>query len=218
MCATLAETVSLLQESIYTEAANIFGHLQSKKRNLAGEGPRTKLFIQLIQQNNLLLAQIKSAFLAEQQAALTQLLITIKCRIPSFRKAEKARNSRWLIKRTKTEFNVNPYKAGKNLLHSKCYCSLNVDQETLYQHKSSNLVDKTYDVPLSNLENLPPKPSLLKKVKKNYFSDNDFSAILLIQRNASAPGLNGIPLKLYKKCSKISKISFQNFSNLILKM
>ena len=27
MCATLAETVSLLQESIYTEAANIFGHL-----------------------------------------------------------------------------------------------------------------------------------------------------------------------------------------------
>ena len=51
MCATLAETVSLLQESIYTEAANIFGHLQSKKINLAGEGPRTKLFIQLIQQN-----------------------------------------------------------------------------------------------------------------------------------------------------------------------
>ena len=156
--------------------------------------------------------------MAEQQAALTQLLITIKCRIPSLRKAEKARKSRWLIKRTKTEFNVNPYKAGKNLLDSKCYCSLNVDQETLYQHKSSNLVDKTYDVPLSNLENLPPKPSLLKKVKKNYFSDNDFSAILLIQRNASAPGLNGIPLKLYKKCSKISKISFQNFSNLILKM
>ena len=28
MCATLAETVSLLQESIYIEAANIFGHFQ----------------------------------------------------------------------------------------------------------------------------------------------------------------------------------------------
>ena len=192
MCANLAETVSFLQESIYTKAANIFGHLQPNKRKLAGEGPRTKLFIQLIQQNNLLLAQIKSAFLAEQQAALTQLLITIKCKIRSLRKAEKARNSRWLIKRTKTEFNVNPYKAGKNLLDSKCYCSLNVDQETLYQHKSSNLVDKNYDVPLSNLENLPPKPSLLKKVNKSYFSDNDFFEILLIQRNASAPGLNGI--------------------------
>ena len=37
MCASLAETVSLLQESIYIEAANIFGHLQPKKRNLAGQ-------------------------------------------------------------------------------------------------------------------------------------------------------------------------------------
>ena len=32
---TSANTISLLQESIYTEAANIFGHLQPKKRNLA---------------------------------------------------------------------------------------------------------------------------------------------------------------------------------------
>ena len=49
MYATLAETVSFLQESIYTEAANIFGHLQPKKRNLTGQRQRTKLSTQLIQ-------------------------------------------------------------------------------------------------------------------------------------------------------------------------
>ena len=81
MCATLAETVSLLQESIYTEAANIFGHLQPKNRNLVGQSQQTKLSIQLIQQRNMLLAQIKSASLPEQHAALTQLLISIKCKI-----------------------------------------------------------------------------------------------------------------------------------------
>ena len=96
MHAILAETVSLLQESIYTEAPNIFGHLQPKKKNLAGQSQRTKLSIQLIQQKNLLLAQIKAAFLPEQQAALTQLLISIKCKIRSLRNAEKARK---LIKR-----------------------------------------------------------------------------------------------------------------------
>ena len=53
MCATLAETVSLLQESIYTEAVNIFGHLKPKKRNLAGQSRWTKLSIQLNQQKNL---------------------------------------------------------------------------------------------------------------------------------------------------------------------
>ena len=91
MCATLAETVSLLQESIYTEAANIFGHLQPKKRNLAGQSWRTKFsIVQFFQQKNLLfLAQIKSASLPEQEAALTQLLISIKCKIQG-RKGSKA--------------------------------------------------------------------------------------------------------------------------------
>ena len=81
MCATLADTLSLLQESIYNDAANIFGHLQPEKRNLAGQSRRTKFSIKLIQQNNLLLAQIKSAALPEQNAALTQLLINVKCKI-----------------------------------------------------------------------------------------------------------------------------------------
>ena len=90
MYATLAETVSFLQESIYTEAANIFGHLQPKKRNLTGQRQRTKLSTQLIQQKNLLLAQTKSASLPEQQEALTQLLINIYCKIRSLCKAEKA--------------------------------------------------------------------------------------------------------------------------------
>ena len=133
MCATLAETVSHLQESIYTEPANIFRHLQPKKRNLSGQSRRTKLSIQ---QRNVLLAQIKSASLSEQQAVLTHLLISIKCKIWSLRKAEKAQKCCWLIKRAKNKFNVNPYKARKNLLDPKCYCSLNVDQKTLDQQKS----------------------------------------------------------------------------------
>ena len=78
MCATLADTLSLLQESIYNDAANTFGHLQPKKRNLAGQSRRTKFSIELIQQKNLLLAQIKSTSLPEQNAALTQLLINVK--------------------------------------------------------------------------------------------------------------------------------------------
>ena len=65
MCTTLAETVSHLQETIYTEARSIFGHLQQK---LAEQSRRTKLSIQLIHQKNLLLVQIKSSSLPNQQA------------------------------------------------------------------------------------------------------------------------------------------------------
>ena len=157
------------------------------------------------------MAQIKSASLSEQNAALTQLLINVKCKIRSLRKAEKTRKRRWLIKRTKNEFNVNPYKAGKNLLDPKCYCSLKVDQEVLDQHKSSNLFDSNYNIPLGNLEGLPPELLLLKKFNKSCFSYDDFLDILSSRRNASAPGLNGIPYKVYKKCPRISKFLFKNF-------
>ena len=167
MCTTLAETVSPLQETIYTEAASIFGHLRQKTRCLAGQSRRTKLPIQLIHQKNLLLAQIKSSSLPDQQTALTHLLIDVKCRIWSLRKGEKTRKRHWLIKKAKNEFKVNPYKVGKSLLDPKCYCSLKVDQETIDQHKSFNLLDKNYGSPLSNLEGLPPEPPLLKKSNKS---------------------------------------------------
>ena len=139
MCTSLVETVSLLQETVYTEAASIFGHLQQKTRCLAGQSWRTKLSIQLIHQKNLLLAQIKSSSLPDQEAALTHLLTNVKCRIRSLRKGEKTRKRLWLMKKAKNEFKVNPYKAGKNLLDPECYCSLKVNQETLDQHKSFNL-------------------------------------------------------------------------------
>lgn len=48
MCATLPETLTFLQKSIYNDAANIFEHLQPKKRNLAEQRRRTKLSIELI--------------------------------------------------------------------------------------------------------------------------------------------------------------------------
>ena len=88
---------------------------------------------------------------------------------------------------------------------------LNVDQETLDQHKSFNLFDKNYDIPLGNLEGPQPEPLLLKKINKSSFSYDDFFEILSTCRNASAHGLNGICYMVYKKCSKIGKFLFKIF-------
>ena len=123
--------------------------------------------IEHIQQKNLLLAQINSASLPEQKTAVTQLLINVRSKIRFLRKTEKTRKRRWLVKRTKNQFNLNPYKAGKNL-DPKCCCSLKVDQETLDQHKSSNLIDNNYDIPLGNLEGLPPEPPFNGEALKRY--------------------------------------------------
>ena len=147
----------------------------------------------------------------EQKEALTQLLINIRSKIWSLRKTEKTRKRHWLVKRANNEFNANPYKAGKNLLDPKCYCSLKVDQETLDQHKFSNLIDNNYNIPLGNLEGLRPEPPVFKKFDRSCFSLDDFFEIFSSRRNASAPCLSDISYKVYKKCPKISKFLFKIF-------
>ena len=59
------------------------------------------------------------------------------------------------------------------------------------------------------MEGLPREPPLLKKVKSS-FSYDDFFAILATRRNSSAPGLNGIPYKVYKS-PKTSEFLFKVF-------
>ena len=65
-------------------------------------------------------------------------------------------------------------------------------------------------IPLADLEGLPDKP-LLKPFPTNCFCFEDFLQILSTRWNASAPGLNGIPYKVYKKCPKINKFFFKFF-------
>ena len=77
-CNSLTERLDLLQNSIYNEAANIFGHSHPPKRNLTGQSRRTKFSIQLIKEKDLLTAQINSTFLPDQQIALEKLLTNVK--------------------------------------------------------------------------------------------------------------------------------------------
>ena len=69
-CNSLTEWLDLLQNTIYNEAANIFGHSHPPKRNLSGQSRRTKVSIQLTKEKNLLTAKINSTFLPDQQIAL----------------------------------------------------------------------------------------------------------------------------------------------------
>ena len=77
--------------------------------------------------------------------------------------------------------------------------------------KSSSLIDINYNIPLADLLGLPDKPPLLKPFPTSCFSFEDFFQILSTWRNASAPGPNGIPYKVYKKCPKINKFHFKFF-------
>ena len=55
----LSERLNRLKSTIFAEAATLLGHSPQPNRNLAGQSHRTKLYINLIKEKNLLLAQIK---------------------------------------------------------------------------------------------------------------------------------------------------------------
>ena len=209
-CNSLTERLDL-QNTIYNEAANIFGHSQPPKKNLARQSWRTKLSIQLIKEKNLSTVQVNSIFLPDQQIALEQLLTDVKNKICSLRKSGKRRRQRWLVKKAINDFKADPYNAGKTLLDSKCYVNLKVEQADLDQDKSSPLIDIKYNIPLADLESLSGKPPLLKPFPTNCFSFEDFFQILSTRKNASAPGLNRMLYKVYKKCPKINNFAFRLF-------
>ena len=200
---TLSERLNHLESTIFAEAATMFGHSPLPYRNLAGQSRRTKLSINLIKEKNILLAQINSSPFPEKKKALDHLLLHIRSRIRSLRKTDKCRKRRWLLKKTRNVSKHNPYKAGKSLLDPKCFVYLKVDQTTLDHYKAFSLNDQSYNVPLCQLDGFPPQPHLIKMFKKGCFSYHDFLSLLSSRRNASAPGLNGIPYKVYKKCPKL---------------
>ena len=100
-CNSLTERLDLLQNTIYNETANIFGHSHPHKRNLAGQSRRTTSSIQLIKEKNLLTAQINSTFPLDQQIALEKLLTNVENKIRSLRKSEKSDRQRWLVRKAR---------------------------------------------------------------------------------------------------------------------
>ena len=116
---TLSKWLNHVESTISAEAAVQFCHPPPPNHNLAGQSHRTKSSINLIKEKNLLLAEIKSSPLPEQN-------------------------------------------------------------------------DKSYDVFLDQLEDLLPKPQVIKILRKGSFAYNDFLNLISFRRNASAPRLNGI--------------------------
>ena len=85
----------------------------------------------------------------------------------------------------------------------KCETKLKCDQEYLDQHKSTTLSDHLFNVPLPDLEGLPPAPSPDFHFDNSSLKLEDFVSLLHTRRNGSSPGINGIPYKVYKKCPQI---------------
>ena len=210
---TLFKRVQLLEDTIYSEASKIFGLVQSEPKQLGGKSSRTNQCILLVKEKNALLAKISLTADPLQVAALKHLLIPIQEKIKSLRRSEKHRKKRWLFKKSQKAFKSDPYQAGKNLLDPRSNVSLTVDQATLDHYKKNIVKDEHRDITLEAFDGLPDNPVLKSPFSSKSFSREQFVQVINSRRNKSAPGLNRIPYKVYKKCEKIRSFLYDIFSS-----
>ena len=208
---TIYDRMQLLESTIYFEAAKLFGHIQTKEKNLAGKSRRTSLCISLVKQKNALLAKISMSANPQETASLEDLLSPIRQKIKTLRRGEKQRKKRWRFKKAQSLFKQNPYKAGKELLDPKSNVCLSVSKELLDKHKANLVEDKNYNTTLKDLEGLPLDPVIKTPFSSKPFTFDDFERLLQTRRNKSSPGINAIPYKVYKKCTQLSSFLFNIF-------
>ena len=73
----------------------------------------------------------------------------------------------------------------------------------LDNYKNKILFDEKHQSPLPDLDGLPLPPNLKSKFNFSKLNFDDLDPIINSRRNASSPGLNMVPYKVYKKCPQI---------------
>ena len=89
------------------------------------------------------------------------------------------------------------------MLDPKCSIQLQCDQSLLDTFKAEILSDPSHNIPLPPLDGLPPAPTLSKDFDSTSVKYQDLLPTLNSRRNASTPGINMIPYKVYKKCPQL---------------
>ena len=207
---SIAERIQLLEESIYDKALSLFGAKPPPSRSQQcsrKDNKRTKL-LTLKKQT---IVNIKCATSQSQIEGLHQILNKCKADIRVLRKNEHSRKKRWNKKKQRENFKRNPWVTGKNLLRPKENVSPAVPLEVLDNFLLKSTSDTNKYVPLTPLDGLPDAPQVKVPFNSTRFNYNDFEKLIKSRRNSSKPGSNGIPYKVYKRCTMISCFLFDIF-------
>ena len=132
----------------------------------------------------------------EEKEGLYSLLESVRVRLRNLRKKENKRKKRWKAKKAFRDWKRNPFQAGKDVLDPKCDSNLKC-RSVLDAFKLVTVSDALVDSSLSPIDGLPPSPSISIPFDSSSFKLKDFEKIVQSRRNASAPGINMIPYKVY---------------------
>ena len=202
--------ISIAEEVILEEAKRLFGCVDRKEVGQKRGCSRRENQIKEVRKQIRHLT--KAAHRCEDEDEKGGLLLAredLLDRRRTLRRAETKRKRRWKRGNIRQKFYSDPYRTCKEILSESVNAPLRASQDTINDYVKKVASDPLKHVDLGPLDGLPDAPLPNVPFNEEKFKFSDFKYILRKTRNASRPGPNQIPYKVYKKCPELAKHLFE---------
>ena len=122
------------------------------------------------------------------------------------KRAETLKSKRRQFKQNSEEFTSQPFAFARKVLTAEVKGKLESTKEEVEKHLKDTHSDVRREEEMPLPDDLYEYPEPVKEFEMSPPTWREFSRLLRRTRNKSAPGPNGIPYKLYKKCPGVAKL------------
>ena len=192
---------------IYEKSIELFGVKQKRQvRNNEGMISRRQREINQLKREKKLLRKRWKRAQENEKAGLAELRQSLGRRLSALMKAERFRIKKRDQRNARFQFIKDPFKYGRNLLDPPKSGTLQADKATLDEYFRSAFRDPRGDQQLEERTDLPEIPLPNFSFREGMISLLEVTQFLYRTRNRSAPGPNGVPYLVYKKCPEVLRL------------
>ena len=203
------EKMKIHCDVVYEEGVRWFGLLDKSRQAAASQVQpnRRQLRIEsLVGERRELRKKLRKANTDIERDGYGALLKVLAEKLMSLRRAEARKKKQAQRRRTNRLFKLNPFRAVKNILCPNPAGELKCSKEELDSHLENTYGDERRSIPLGVLDGLPEK-TVDPRIPFNTrdISRKEHEDVIKKARAKSAPGNNGLPYLVYKRCPGISE-------------
>ena len=199
---TLSHKLDTFGDIVYQTSLEMFGPKTQKAKEPPRKNRRQREMEALRKRKKNLKRQMKTAT-TEEQIGLKSIWRDLQARHTALSRAESARKKRSLKKKKLDQFFQDPFNFARKLFEQPKSGSLVTEKNVLEDHLRKTYSDPERQTPLPDISGLvwPSEPG--EKFNCEPPSLKEVAAVIRKARNKSAPGPNGVPYLLYKRCPKV---------------
>ena len=201
-CRTIEEELSQLAGTIYCVGESLFGKMTNGAPRRGGPSRAIRKMQGLRKQKRKLRREWEGADSAAKEVLHTQRRELMKT-IRDEARRERRRSRKKEKRRCKQEFLKNPYKFAKGLFEEAKSGKLVCTKEELEESLRNTYSDPFKNTPLDHMAGIPRPTEPGHPFRLGDYTLEEVKNFIKKARAKSAPGQDGVPYKVYKRCPKL---------------